>query len=40
VAVAEAGRHIGECRFLRPVAVLHRLLRTWTMELELVGCFP
>jgi len=28
VAVAEAGHHIGECRFLRPVAVLHRLLRT------------
>jgi len=28
VAVAEASHHIGECRFLRPVAVLHRLLRT------------
>ncbi|CAO2185085.1 unnamed protein product [Urochloa humidicola] len=27
VAVAEADRHMGECRFLRPVAVLHRLLR-------------
>ncbi|WVZ71759.1 hypothetical protein U9M48_020304 [Paspalum notatum var. saurae] len=27
VAVAEADRHVGECRFLRPVAVLHRLLR-------------
>ncbi|CAO2203088.1 unnamed protein product [Urochloa humidicola] len=28
VAVAEADCHVGECRFLRPVAVLHRLLRT------------
>jgi hypothetical protein len=28
VAVADADRHMGECRFLRPVPVLHRLLRT------------
>ncbi|CAL4950658.1 unnamed protein product [Urochloa decumbens] len=28
VAVAEADCNMGECRFLRPVAVLHRLLRT------------
>ncbi|CAD6239091.1 unnamed protein product [Miscanthus lutarioriparius] len=28
VAVAEAGGHMGQCRFLRPVIVLHSLLRT------------
>jgi hypothetical protein len=28
VAVAKSGGHMGECRFLRPVIVLHRLLRT------------
>ncbi|GJN37849.1 hypothetical protein PR202_gb26842 [Eleusine coracana subsp. coracana] len=27
-AVAETDLHMGECRFLRPVAVLHRFLRT------------
>jgi len=28
VAVADAGGRMGQCRFLRPVIVLHRLLRT------------